>query len=65
MLNPDENKDESYIRRRNWLLSRMKKTRWEEPEENLNISKKGRKPKEIPKPKLDLNNPRNKFFKFD
>lgn len=60
----DENKSESYLFRRDWLLDRMKKTNWN-VEEKISTSNKGRKPKPIPKPQIDLTKPRNKFFKFD
>jgi hypothetical protein len=64
MENPDFDKDESYIRRRNFLLERMKKTRWDE-EESKPQAKRGRKPSPPPKAQIDPNKPRNKFFKFN
>jgi len=62
---PDEDKDPDYIRRRDWLLERMRKQKWDEPSEPKSTAKRGRKPAPAPVPKIDLNKPRNKFFKFD
>lgn len=60
---PDYGKDPSYIRRRNILLDQMKRTNWDDSEEEI----KPKKPKKdfTPKPiKPDLSKSRNKFFKF-
>jgi hypothetical protein len=62
---PDADKDPEYIRRRDWLLGRMKKQHWDLGEEKQPSAKRGRKPKLIPKPLVDQTKPRNKFFKFD
>jgi hypothetical protein len=64
MINPDEGKSEEYIRRRNWLLEKVKRTKWDDVEEKPQ-SKRGRKPKSKPKPMVDLNKPRNKYFKYN
>jgi hypothetical protein len=63
ITNHDEGKDPEYIRRRDWLVERMKKQCWKSEDEKP-LSKRGRKPKEQPKPIIDQTKPRNKFFKF-
>lgn len=63
MVNPDEGKDESYIRRRNHLLEMIKKEKWE-VDEKPQCNKRGRKPKEAPKPIIDLEKPRNKYYSW-
>ena len=61
MVNPDADKDESYIRRRNWLLNQMKRTRWDEPDEKL-YCRRGRKPAPKPQAIVDMDKPRNKHY---
>lgn len=63
MHNPDEGKSESYIRRRNWLLEQMKKTRWEDPDEKP-YCRRGRKPAPKPQASIDMNKPRNKHYSW-
>jgi hypothetical protein len=62
---PDEGKDSDYIQRRNWLLDRMKRQRWDLEDEKKPQNKRGRKPAPPPTPNIDQTKPRNKFFKFD
>lgn len=53
-----------YERRRDWLLKKMKETKWDDSYEEK--TKKGRKLKPIPTPKIDMDKTRNKrFFKYD
>lgn len=70
-----ETEQESYERRRDHLLEMMKRQRWDEDEPKVG-AKRGKKPKEKPKPKLDMSKPQNqklveavkqenKFFKLD
>lgn len=63
MVNPDEGKDESYIRRRNHLLEMIRKQRWDIDEEPQ-CAKRGCKPKETPKPSIDLEKSRNKYYNW-
>lgn len=76
----DDKEQKSYERRRDILLTLMRRQtdQWlkddakvarrealnPEPDDPL-PNKRGRKPKEAPKPTVDLNKPRNKFFNFD
>jgi hypothetical protein len=60
----DKNSDE-YKKRINHLLGVIKKERWEVDIDDTPKTKRGRKPKPLPQPKVDMENPRNKkFFKF-
>jgi len=61
----DEDKSESYIRRRNLLLSFMRNQKWDEPNESKPSKPRGRKPAPPKKPQIDLTKPRNKFFKYE
>lgn len=54
--------NESYARRRDHLLERMKNERWE-VEEKI-CKKRGRKAKEPTKPAVDLDKPRNKGYNW-
>ena len=55
--------DESYNRRRYHLLNQIKKEKWE-TEEKQPGKKRGRKSKEIIKPVIDLDKPRNKGYNW-
>lgn len=60
----DDNKDESYLRRRNQLLNFMQRQRWDDDEEK--ISNRGRKPKIKIKPiQKERISKKDKFFKFN
>ena len=59
-MNHDWDKDENYIRRRNWLLEQMKKTRWEDNVEEKRCNR-GRKPNPKPQAKIDMNKARNRY----
>jgi len=63
MVNLTEDKDESYIRRRNHLLEKIKKEKWE-VDDKPQCKKRGRKIKEAPKPNVDLEKPRNKYYSW-
>lgn len=63
MVNFNEGKDESYIRRRNHLLEMMKKEKWD-VDEKPQCKKRGRKIKEKSKPNIDLEKPRNKYYSW-
>jgi hypothetical protein len=63
MVNLTEDKDESYIRRRNHLLEKIKKEKWE-VDDKPQSKKRGRKTKEAPKPNIDLEKPRNKYYSW-
>lgn len=54
--------NESYARRRDHLLERMKNERWEVEEKVC--KKRGRKTKEPAKPIVDLDKPRNKGYNW-
>ena len=63
-FNPDADKDPEYIKRRDWLLARMKVIKWDDEGEKPLPKKKGPKPEPKLQPKLDQTKTRNKFFKF-
>jgi hypothetical protein len=65
MENHDKDKDESYIRRRNILLEKMKRQQWNDDGDKPLPKKKGPKPKSVvPKVINDPQRKNNKFFKF-
>lgn len=55
----DFDKDPSYLWRRNWLLNRMKKTNWDEVDEDEYVSPV-KQPKQQP-----IVKGQNKFFNFN
>lgn len=61
----DEGKSPEYIKRRDLLLDKMKKTRWDLDEEKPLCKKRGAKPKVKNQPKIDTTKPRNNFFNYD
>jgi len=61
LLDSDHDKSEDYIKRRNQLLTIAKRTKWDD--EEVKLSSRGRKPKSKPKPIIDFDKPRNKFYK--
>jgi hypothetical protein len=63
MVNLTEDKDESYIRRRDHLLEKIKKEKWE-VDDKPQSKKRGRKTKEASKPNVDLEKPRNKYYSW-
>lgn len=60
--NPDQDKTQDYIRRRDLLLESMKRTRWDQPDPNEITNRRGRKPK-IPT-KIIIDDPQRRRNKF-